>query len=101
MPADRNDIGVLAELPSELHYLIEPAMKYGRYQFDDDVDEFLRTVREDELIELEEIASRVRADGDYDKVKEWLHAYRITEFEEASRLYFLFGVLDAADLKFD
>lgn len=51
--------------------------------------------------ELASIAERVLIHGDYAKVIHFLDSHRITDSEEAANLYFLFGVLDLADLEFE
>ncbi len=76
-------------------------MKYGRYQFDDDVDQFLETASPDMMVELEQLAERVRFNGHYKEVNTWLDGHEKEDEEGAARLYFLFGVLDAADLEFE
>ena len=96
-----NDIGVLKDLPAELAYLVAPAMKYGVHQFDDDIDRFLKTAAEEEMSELARVAEKVRLNDHFDKVNDWLDRHEIDEHAEASYLYFLFGVMDAADLEFD
>lgn len=95
------DIGCLQELPPELAYLAEPAMKYGVHQFDDDIDRFLANATDAEIAELKALAERVKVNGHYPAVNDWLDEHEIDEHEEASNLYFLFGIMDAADLEFD
>jgi hypothetical protein len=94
-------IGVLAQLPEELSYLVAPALKYGRYQFDQQMLEFLEHATADEMDELAAIAERVLLNDHYPEVSCFLDQYSIVDYEEASRLYFLFGVLDCAGFQFD
>ena len=98
---DVSNIGILAELPTELAYLVGPAMRYGVHRFDAQVDEFLSSASEAEMDELARLAERVRLNEHYPKVNEWLRRYKMTEYREAANLYFMFGVMDAADLKFE
>jgi hypothetical protein len=101
LPADNDDpaLGVLATLPQELHYLIQPALTYGVYQFDEDIDRFLKTVSDDDLRTLYELGQTVSENGHYAAVNEFLS--QITPWSpEAANLYFLFGVMDALDVKF-
>jgi hypothetical protein len=94
-------IGVLIHLPDTLSYLIGPAMKYGRYQFENQMSQFLEHATSDELEELAIIAERVLVNDHYPEVNRFLDRYRITEHEEAANLYFLFNVLDCAGFQFD
>jgi hypothetical protein len=93
-------IGVLVNLPPELDYLIEPAMKYGVYQTEDEKAGFLKTATSKQLEELRRVAERLRAGDDNHLVSIFLDRYPITKYEESANLYFLFGVMDAAHLQF-
>ena len=62
-------IGVLANLPPELSYLIEPAMKYGIHQTDDERFDFLQRATPIEINELASIAQRLRLNDHNDLVK--------------------------------
>ena len=95
------DLGVLRKLPAELAYLAAPAMKFGVHQSDDDVGEFLDNATKAEMSELAAIAKKVLQNDHYALVNEWLDTYDMTEHEEAANLYFLFGVMDWAELPFD
>ena len=96
-----DDPGVLLKLPDDLHYLIGPAMKYGRYQFDHHVFDFLDRATDGEMAELAAVAERVLLRDDYPRVNAFLDENEIAESEAAARLYFLFLVLDHAGLQFD
>lgn len=93
--------GILAQLPADLHYLIYPAMRYGRHQFDDAIFDFLAHATTDEMDELAALAERVLLNNDYPRVNSFLDDHPITDSEEAARLYFMFGVMDYAELQFD
>jgi hypothetical protein len=86
-------IGVLAQLPDALSYLIGPAMKYGRYHFEEQMSQFLEHATPDEMEELAIIAERVLVNDHYQEVNCFLDQYSITDHEESANLYFLFGVL--------
>jgi hypothetical protein len=94
-------IGVLSQLPDDLSYLIAPALKYGRFHPDVQMIQFLGRATSDELEELAMIADRVLANNHYPAVICFLDQYPIDVYQEAANLYFLFGVLDYADLHFD
>lgn len=96
-----DDPGVLADLPDDLRYLIAPALKYGRYQFDADIFKFLDRATGTEMEELAAVAERVLLNDHYSPVTAFLRLYPITEYEQSARLYFLFGILDHADLQFE
>ena len=96
-----DDIGCLKKLPPDLAYLAEPAMRYGVNQFDDDIDRFLSNATNEQLDELAALAERVKINDHYPAVNNWLDDFEIDEHEEAANLYFLFGIMDAADLEFD
>jgi hypothetical protein len=92
---------ILEQLPKDLHYLITPAMTYGRYRFDDDIFRFLDEATAEQMDELASVAERVLRQNDYPRVLAFLDEHPITDSEEAARLYSLFGVLEYADLQFD
>ncbi len=91
---------ILDNLPPSLQYLKDPALRYGVHQFVGDVDEFLSAATSDEMSELAEIAARVLSEDHYPIVLQFIKEYQITEYPDAACLYFLFGVLDYAGLKF-
>lgn len=101
MSDDSIEIGVLSLLPDDLKYLVAPALEYGVNQFGDDVDSFLVQASDEELKLLEELAGKVLKQNDYARVNKWLDQYPITDYQEAACLYFLFGILDTADFRFD
>ena len=96
------DAGVLEGLPEDMRYLIEPALKYGRFEFDEmRVIGFLAAASEVEMQELARVGERVRLNDHYAAVHRFLDRFPITEFPEAARLYCLFLVLDHAGLQFE
>jgi hypothetical protein len=93
-----DSFGVLAELPSELQYLAEPAMKYGANQYGYQVDQFIQFATEEDLERLAAIGERIRLNQHTDKIDDFLDKYPITEYQEAANLYFLLGLIDAAGI---
>jgi hypothetical protein len=85
---------MLAHLPAELHYLIDPAMKYGIYQTDDDQLDFLENASDEERDELARLAERYRLNGHADFVSDFFDDCPITDYPESARLYWLFGLID-------
>jgi hypothetical protein len=75
------------KLPANLRYLAAPAGKYGRYQFEDRIFDFLRGMSEDERRELRELLQREIKDEI--EVDAWLDQYRMTKHPEARLVYFL------------
>ena len=100
-PARLTEPGILTELPDELSYLVKPALEYGRFQFDEHIFNFLDSATSEQMDELASVAERVRLNDHYPAVNRFLDRYPITDHEQASCLYFLFGVLDYADLSFE
>jgi hypothetical protein len=95
------DLGVLSNLPADLAYLAEPAMRYGCYQFDDDIFAFLDRATDNEMSELALIAERVRINNQNSFINRFFDQFDIADYEESACLYFLFAVMDYAGLEFD
>jgi hypothetical protein len=89
-----SNIGILSELPPELAYLAEPAMRYGVHQFDSQMDDFLRSASKAEMADLSRLAKKVLSNYHYPLVLAWLKTHEMTEYEEAANLYFLFGLME-------
>ncbi|WP_442506022.1 hypothetical protein SH528x_004842 [Novipirellula sp. SH528] len=100
-PPRLTDPGILTELPDELSYLTQPALEYGRFQFDDHIFDFLESATPRQLDELAAVAERVRINDHYPDVNRFLDKHPITDQEQSACLYFLFLVLDYADLSFE
>lgn len=83
------------KLPLELRYLAEPAEKYGRYQFPDEVYDFISTMSASQSAELKEINERSLPDER--KVEDFLDSYLMTEHKEAELIYFLFHLIAIAN----
>ena len=98
VPPIPDDIGVLKELPAELAYLKDPAMNYGRYQFEEHIFDFLETITEEEESELREVAAAYVENDHESLVNRFLDEFNMTEHPRAAELYFLFLVIDLGDL---
>lgn len=90
-----------SKLPREFHYLVSAAEQYGVYESDDSRLKLSESITDAAVQRLRTLASRVRGRGDYKKLGAWWRTFPITKHREASLLYFLFGVMDQLDLKFD
>lgn len=75
------------KLPPNLRYLAAPAEKYGRFQFEDKIFDFLRRMTNSERIELTALIRQNRTDGH--EIDSWLDEHRITIHPEAALVYFL------------
>ena len=82
-------------------YLAAPALRYGVHHFDEQMDRFLESASDAEMEELAALAEKVRLNNHYPLVNAWLGKHPITDFKESAHLYFMFGLMDAADLQFD
>lgn len=79
------------KLPRELRYLAAPAEKYGKIQFDNQVEEFLRTVTPEQIAELRPVAER--ANGDVMALHKWMDAYNMCVHQEAARVHFFLTLM--------
>lgn len=76
------------KLPTHLHYLAGPAEKYGRYQFEDRIFDYLMNdMTEQDRVELRAIAERMLPDEP--AINAWLDKYNMTVHDEAGLVYFL------------
>jgi hypothetical protein len=64
---------------------------YGRYQFDDEVDELIGRISNVETKRLRAIG--LKSAEDAGPIRAWLDTYRMTEHREAALVYFLLGVI--------
>ena len=90
---------IFSKLPDELRYLAEPAAKYGRYQFDDDIDSFLASASEPDIETLTRIAERYARNQHDVELQAFLDRYPITDHNQSAQLHFLFHVIDAAGIE--
>ena len=86
------------KLPKDLKYLAAHAEEYGRHQYDEQIGEFLDRATENDMAQLAEVAERYRANDHATLLGKFLDQYPITDHDESARLYFLFGVIDAAGI---
>lgn len=82
-------------LPPDLRYLAGPAEKYGKYQFDNEVDEFFGSITREEYRELRLLQKKWKEDAM--KINKFLDEHDMMKHKEAALVYFLLGVLDALD----
>jgi hypothetical protein len=76
------------KLPSHLCYLAGPAEKYGGYQFDDRIYDYLTNdMTEQDRVELRTVAERIESDSA--EIEAWLDDYNMTVHDEAGLIYFL------------
>jgi hypothetical protein len=92
--------GVLTRMPEELHYLIEPVLRCG-FRTEGDVFDYLDAATPAQVSELSKIAAHVLARDDYPLVLGFLDEHPFPEHPESAMLYFFFGALDHAGLKFE
>jgi hypothetical protein len=75
------------KLPAKLRYLAEAANKYGHFQFDNRILDYLQNEMTDEeckeLIDLGKMMARDSTD-----ITSWLDMYDITKHREAALVYF-------------
>lgn len=100
MNGHSKNAGVLSKLPPDLHYLIEPVLRCA-CRSESDAFEFLDRATKAEMDNLAMIAERVLKNDHYPQVLTFLRTHQMTDYDECAQLYFFFGVLDHADLKFD
>jgi hypothetical protein len=92
--------GVLENMPENLHYLIEPVLRYAcRTEWD--AFAHLDKATQTDMDYLAVIARKVFENDHYPLVTKFLNEYQMTEFDECAQLYFFFGLLDHGGLKFD
>jgi hypothetical protein len=75
------------KLPPHLAYLAAPAAKYGAYQFEDKIYNFLRKMSANEKQELIELLDRTTKDEA--EINAFLDKYPMTKHLEARLVYFL------------
>ncbi|MBX9681477.1 MAG: hypothetical protein K2X38_22200 [Gemmataceae bacterium] len=92
--------GVLTHLPEELHFLIEPALKYGFHRSDSEREKKKKRLTENDLEILAATAERYRLAAPHGEVDDFFDRYSIGKFPEAAKLYWLFGLMDELGLKF-
>jgi hypothetical protein len=78
--------------------VIDPALKYGVHQTDDDHFDFLKRATPEEMDELASVAERFRLSEHHDQVADFFDAYPITEHAVSAKLYSMFGLIGDAGL---
>ncbi|MBN9520958.1 hypothetical protein J0H58_20955 [bacterium] len=84
-----------SKLPPALAWVAAPAERYGRYQFDERIFDFLRHASPTDLADLRAAQRLWMADAP--AINAWLDEYRITEHAEARLVYFTQVLLGYAD----
>lgn len=80
-------------LPRELQYLKEPAERWGKYQFYEQVDQLQRTIKPEERAELQALAERLRTSKDWWRAMEWSSGQSWVDHPEAALLHWLLELL--------
>jgi hypothetical protein len=97
--ADLDSVGVeevfdWSKLSEQLQYLAEPAAKYGKHQFESQMDDFLANASESEIEEIAALAERIRLSGDWVTIQQWLDEYELTDHPEAAAVHALTGIME-------
>lgn len=92
--------GVLEKLPQELHYLIDPVLRYG-CRCESDAFAILDRASNQDMEYLRTIANRVLENDHFLRVLEFLKQFQMTKHDECAQLYFFFGLLHYGGLNFD
>lgn len=91
---------MLKYLPPELHYLIEPALRFAcRTEWD--IVERLGGVSKHDIEYLRTVADVVLQQGHFSQVMRFLDEFPITAHDECAQLYFFFGLLDHGGFAFE
>jgi hypothetical protein len=95
-----DSLGILVELPADIAYLAEPALKF-RLTTEWDSSARLGQLTNVEMQQLAALAETVRTQNDYWTVLSFLNEHPIIDYDESAYLYFLFLMMDEAGLSFD
>lgn len=80
------------KLPENLRYLASPAERYGHFQFDDPILDFLNyDITESEKAELKRLNDQMHLDSD--QIEKWLDDFNMTKHDEARLVYFLIHLM--------
>jgi hypothetical protein len=80
------------KLPSHLRYLAGPVEKYGKYQFEIRICDYLeQEMTEAEKYELVRLGARMSKDSE--AIERWLDEYNMAEHEESGLVYFTMCLL--------
>jgi hypothetical protein len=92
---DRNLKHDWTKLPPELHYLRAPAEKFGRIQFDDQIERFLAVASAEEREQLRGLATHICRSGDAPRIIAWLSWHPSTKDPEGALVTWLMNLLTA------
>lgn len=84
-----------SKLPADLQYLAAPAERYGKYQFEGDIEAFLSSMTAADRAELRDINQKWAED--YEKIDKFRKAHRITEHRESKYVYFMLHMIAIAN----
>jgi hypothetical protein len=87
-------------VPPELHYLAEVAERFGIRLSEPEMLAFLEDANESDLELLARTAERMRLNGHYTLLLEWLDRCSV-DSPEANRVYAVVGLMDHAGLSFE
>jgi hypothetical protein len=90
-----------SNLPSELEYLREPADSFGRYSSEGEVGDFLARATPEDLELLARTAEQVRVNRHHELITQWFERNPFDTHYEAWLVYWLFGVMDHAGLRWE
>ena len=93
-PESAKEVFDWSKLPPNLAWLAAPAERYGHYQFDEPIWEFVQNASPAELAELRAVQERWEAD--FQNIDLWLDEFNITKHPEARLVYFTQVLLGTA-----
>jgi hypothetical protein len=82
------------KLPAALGYLRAPAMRWGRYAFDDDRCRAIDGLSDADRLELRGLAQRTRRPDDRREIDAFIARYPFPKHQESARVYFLLVILE-------
>ena len=84
------------KLPAQLNYLAQPAERYGRFQFDNIIDDYLfNKMSKADVEELRNLRDRMAQD--FDIIELWLDEFNMRIHPEARLVYFMRDLIGTAD----
>lgn len=90
------------DMPVALEYLLPFASRYGsHFRTEEQITAFIHDASAEQVAELRDLASTVRRQQHYPVVIGWLKVASWENNSSAGDIYFLFGLMDAIDCKFE
>ncbi len=88
-----------SRLPDEFSYIIESAERFGRYEFVDEVDDFVFNATPVELQELKDAWEQITVRGHEDSLAEWTTANMSEEGDSGAwLLHWMYGLMEATGI---